>query len=450
MKIINILLISLIIILISDIQAETWSRVYGTSEDDYAISAKQTLDGGYIILGQSGGYSNPKAWLLKIDEYGDTVWSKTFDSICSYTSYYQAMDIEVDYDSGYIMSINLGSGVIYNLRIIKTDQLGDVIWSKTFDINILTRDYPYDLDKTSDSGYIVVGNAMYQNSSSFIIKLYQNGDSLWTTNTVDEGFFTSVCEGRDGSFIATSSDAYPYPPQILFVYDSLGNILSWHGYSNCNTAYDIEKLNDSNYLIGASTYLFKIDENLDTIWSRDIGALDVEPSIDGGFVTTYFLNSDAYLNKYTSDGNSVWSVSFGGPGGDKFYSVSRTEDGGYICCGHTNSWGNGGYDYYIVKTDSLGYAMGVEEEFFQQYPEYPNISIENLSSGQVKISFIQSHYGDLNFSVYDLSGRMIDQPLEGFQDEGECSIILSDYRPGVYFYQISNGEEEWRGKFQIF
>ncbi|KQC14304.1 MAG: hypothetical protein APR63_14660 [Desulfuromonas sp. SDB] len=94
--------------------------------------------------------------------------------------------------------------------------------------------------------------------------------------------------------------------------------------------------------------------------------------------------------------------------------------------------------------------MGVEEEPFPQYPEYPNISIENISSGQVKISFIQSHEGNLNFSVYDLSGRIIDRPLEGFQDEGECSINLTGYRPGVYFYQIEIGEKDWRGKFQIF
>ncbi|KQC14042.1 MAG: hypothetical protein APR63_06330 [Desulfuromonas sp. SDB] len=92
----------------------------------------------------------------------------------------------------------------------------------------------------------------------------------------------------------------------------------------------------------------------------------------------------------------------------------------------------------------------MEEEFTQQYPEFPNISFENLSSGQVKISFTQPNAGNLNFSVYDLSGRMIERPLEGFQAEGGHSITLTGYRPGVYFYRMRSGEGEWIGKFQVY
>ena len=171
------------------------------------------------------------------------------------------------------------------------------------------------------------------------------------------------------------------------------------------------------------------------IWSRVYGTSEDDYAISA---------------KQTTDGDSLWTVQYGSYGDEAFYSVSRTNDGGYICCGKTNSWGAGGCDYYIVKTDSLGYAMGVEEESIPQYPIYPDITIENLSSGHVKISFIHPQSDNLNFSVYDLSGRMIDHPLEGYQEEGEHSIILTGYRPGVYFYRMISGEEEYRGKFQVY
>ncbi|KQC14121.1 MAG: hypothetical protein APR63_15085 [Desulfuromonas sp. SDB] len=448
-----LIIILVLICVFSSVNAVTWSRIYGTSEDDYAISAEQTPDGGYIILGYSEDTLFVQiAWLLKLDEYGDSVWSCYFDSVNSNYYFGGNMDIEVDYDSGYIIAVNkLINTLESNLRIIKTNNLGIITWDNIFDLHHLsTNDYPYDIDKTSDNGYIVVCNTQFQNASTFIVKLNQNGDSIWAVNTAEEAYFTSVCEGRYGSFIATSLDAYPYPPHIVFEYDSLGNILSWHGYNNSNKANDIEMLNDSNYLVATNTYFFKIDENLDTIWSRNIGALDVEPCFDGGFVSIYNQNSDAYLSKYTNSGDTLWTIQYGSYGDDFFCCVNRTTDGGYICCGATNSWGAGGFDYYIVKTDSLGYALGVEEEFTQQYPEFPNISFENLSSGQVKISFTQPNDGNLNFSVYDLSGRMIDQPLEGFQEDGEYSITLTGYRPGVYFYRMKIGEGEWIGKFQVY
>ncbi|MGC9367306.1 MAG: hypothetical protein ACP5FK_09755 [bacterium] len=435
----------LLLIFISNelVSQNTWSRVYGGPEDDFAYSVKQTPDGGYVVLGISG-ISDQSAWLLKLDENGDTVWTKSFDS----TMLEYSLDIEIDYDSGYILAINkVTPSIDANLRIVKTDELGNIIWSEIYDLSIPTIDYPYDLDKTSDSGYIVVGNAMFQNSSTFIIKLDQNGDSVWATLTGEEMFFTGVIENLSNGYFATGR-GNPYYGATIAEYDSLGNCISWKSYDD-HYSNDIEMLKDSNYIVGTSTHLLKIDENLDTIWSRNIGAMDVEPCFDGGFVTTYFLNSDAYLNKYTCDGDSVWSVYFGGPEGDKFYSISRTTDGGYICCGHTNSWGNGGFDYYIVKTDSQG-LVGVEEEFIQQYPQYPDITIENRSSRQVKISFIQPIDGNISFSVYDLSGRMIERPLEGFLEKGECTITLTGYRPGVYFYRMNVGEEEWRGKFQVY
>ena len=51
-----------------------------------------------------------------------------------------------------------------------------------------------------------------------------------------------------------------------------------------------------------------------------------------------------------------WERTYGGSDDDWGLSVAQTSDGGYIIAGKTSSFGAGGADFYLVKTDSLGYS----------------------------------------------------------------------------------------------
>ena len=66
------------------------------------------------------------------------------------------------------------------------------------------------------------------------------------------------------------------------------------------------------------------------------------------------LQSQVYLLKTDSSGNYLWSKHFGGSGIEQGYDIVQTADSGFIICGLTNSTGGGGYDIYLLKTDSSG------------------------------------------------------------------------------------------------
>ena len=79
--------------------------------------------------------------------------------------------------------------------------------------------------------------------------------------------------------------------------------------------------------------------------------------------TNFFGVTDYWLLKLLPNGKKQWDKTIaGGGGGDYLMSVKQTKDKGFILGGYSNSNiginktenSRGGYDYWIVKTDSVG------------------------------------------------------------------------------------------------
>lgn len=65
-------------------------------------------------------------------------------------------------------------------------------------------------------------------------------------------------------------------------------------------------------------------------------------------------NTDMYLALVDSMGWVRWEKSFGGFNNDIGRSIIQLKDSGFVMAGYTNSFGSGGYDMYVVRTDKNG------------------------------------------------------------------------------------------------
>ncbi|MCX6291992.1 MAG: T9SS type A sorting domain-containing protein [Bacteroidetes bacterium] len=86
----------------------------------------------------------------------------------------------------------------------------------------------------------------------------------------------------------------------------------------------------------------------------------VKPTFDGGYIIAGSESdagngsSDVYLLKIDSLGNFMWHKTFGGSNIDRGYAVEQLNDSGYAIAGYTNSFGSGGYDGYLIRTNKNG------------------------------------------------------------------------------------------------
>jgi len=149
-----------------------------------------------------------------------------------------------------------------------------------------------------------------------------------------------------------------------------------YGGKSYDEGSDLEQTSDSGFIMLGTTgsfgngnsdiYVVKTDSLGTYQWSKTYGGaasdigLSIAQTYDGGYIITGYTNSfgagayDVYLVKTNSTGDTTWTQTYGGSDWDFGYSVKQTADSGYIITGETSSFGNGGNDIYLIRTDAMG------------------------------------------------------------------------------------------------
>jgi hypothetical protein len=339
--------------------------------------------------------------------------------------------VQQTFDGGFIIagvtwSFGAGSADVYH---IKTDSLGDTLWTKTY--GGANSDYGHSVQQTLDGGYIIAGRTQSYGagvSDVYLIRTDSLGDTLWTKTYggvyQDEGF--SVQQTSDGGYIIVG-DTDTYGTGAFFAYliktDSLGDTL-WTGrygetLSDC-IGWSVQQTADDGYIIAGyaevvghydDVYLFKIDSLGDTLWTKTYGGVyydygyAVQQTADGGYIVAGRTNSygaggyDVYLIKTDSLGDTLWTRAIGGGIWDIGRSVQQTTDGGYIVVGYTDSFGGlFNYDVYVIKTDANGDTLWTQ--IYGGVSPDQGYSVKQTSDNGYIIAGFTSSFGAGSYDVY--------------------------------------------------
>jgi len=186
-----------------------WTRTYGGSGAEGGRSVQQTTDGGYIIAGYTAdSWGLSKVYLIKTDANGDTLWTKILGD--SPYGDYSGRSVQQTTDSGYIIAgyTNVGGGGSYDVYLIKTDDRGALLWSKTYgETGSAYADFAHSVQQTIDGGYIIAAQTQsFGGAGSYdagLIKTDGNGDLLWAKTYGSSGveLGSSVQQTTDGGYI---------------------------------------------------------------------------------------------------------------------------------------------------------------------------------------------------------------------------------------------------------
>ncbi|KQC14549.1 MAG: hypothetical protein APR63_13955 [Desulfuromonas sp. SDB] len=466
-----------ILIIFSSLYAG-WERTYGGSEIDIGSSVQQTMDGGYIVVGSSESFGPGWSdfWLIKTAANGETSWTKTYGGSNDYDYGYS---VDQTSDGGFILTgstNSYGAGEL-DLWLIKTDENGDTIWTKTYGGS--EDDCGNSVQQVSDGGYIITGYTGSTGSGYnevLLIKTNINGDIIWskTFGGLDGAIGNCIQQTNDGGYIIVGStwisNFANYPDIYVIKTNSIGDT-NWTRIFGCNDrdiGYSIQQTNDGGYILIGQTaiqgpddwdaWLIKTNNNGDSIWTRVIsgstwdGGYSVQQTFDSGFIVSGSSCSfgagshDVWLIKTDSNGDTVWTKTFGGISGDYGNSVKETSDNGFIICGSTESYGSGIRDIYLIKTNENGVPVN---EIIISKPSEFSYSIDQISRNNVSIEFSLPVESMVEINIFDACGRKISTSGFGYYPAGNHSVDFHLDRSGIYFFSISTEDDQIFEKLNI-
>jgi len=375
---------SLIITVKADVV--TWHQTYGGEWNDSVSSVVETPDGGFVLAGTFG---SADFWLIKVDAFGDVVW----DNTCGGPEYTDVESLVATSDGGYALAGSITTSMPDAL-LVKTDEFGNMEWNQTYGGEKV--DYASSLLQTSDGGYIFAGTTEsyadqppdaiplpYGTTDAWLVKTDAYGNMEWnrTYGDIGDEAANSLVATADGGYAFAGFISSKYDgPALLVKTDSLGN-MEWNQTFGGGIFNSLVVTSDGGYAIAGimnnDFWLVKTDSSGNMEWNQTYGTETLEKAYslvaasDGGYVVagvTYstciqhspnfieYKNADFWLVKTDSSGNMEWNQTYGGTESDGACSLIAASDGGYVVAGTTRSFGAGGVDILLIKSDEYGVA----------------------------------------------------------------------------------------------
>jgi parallel beta-helix repeat protein len=306
-----------------------------------------------------------------------------------------------------MLNVNSPTGIRPEVAQASSPPSGGIVWNQTYG----TENYEAVnfMIQTDDEGFALVGNTapslLNASYDAWLVKTDANGNMQWnqTYGGTSRDYGCCVIQTIDGGYaiVGYTNSSGTFDAWLIKT-DSGGNS-QWsktYGGSGSDNAYRVIQTSDGGYVIGGTTsslgagandfWLIRVDSSGNEQWNKTHGGSGSDSlnsmvqADDNGYALVGYTSSfgagggDIFLVKTDVGGNMQWSETYGGNESDSGYSVIQTVDGGYAVAGYTGPFASS--DVFLVKTDTSGHL--------QWNLTYGGTSID------VGNSIIQNSYGE--------------------------------------------------------
>lgn len=460
-----------------------WMKTFNGTEnsDDEASAIVLGSDGSIYVTGiVSNNFTGKDIILLKYKSSGDLEWSINYFYNGSYADD-RGLDMKIDnsdniFLTGYVTD-NSGNVLI---AAQKYSSGGALIWN-TIDLSFSGTNHGKKIE-TDNSGNTYVTGFVNQGGSADIV--------LIKYNTAGNIVFrqTAGGSGEDKAWgIAVDDDSFIY-------------ITGYTTNSERNTDCFTAKYNVFGEMLWSRTFNGNGNAE-DKAWG--IAVDDDNAVYITGNAADIQNNSNFIVIKYSSTGSTIWEAEYdgSGSGNDKANVIGLiyTNDSVTSVVAAGESWGTeGNYDFAAVRFDAATgqqisanrYSMSTNTDdavldmavsvingkiFLTGYSELIiesmniqsyisslmlliNTQHESISNSLIPKSYILSqnypnpfnpvttiNFGlpenaEISLKIYDVLGRIVDIPFNGFMNAGFYSYRFNstDLPSGIYFYSLSS------------
>lgn len=389
-------------------------------------------DQGYIAVGRKRVGIYNYMFAMRLNAYGDTIWTKLYKGGSAYEiekladgnfvingSSLFKIDIngnriwETEFSGGSLKSsLDSGFYIVSNYTLKKYDSKGNIIWLKNYSEN-LGNGIITDMSICQDSTIFLIGDLQDTLSNKynlFLFRVNSNGVPLGLKTFYSEYYPAKMVNTNNHTFVFSGTINYS---AFLVKFDTLGNLI-WervfdNGYPNYNECRFIVRTFDDGYAFGG---------------------------------THHNGNYDYYMRVIKTDsfGNEQWRKLYGFNDHDEGFCLRQTSDSGYIVIGIRDNYNLG--DIYVVKADKNGYAAPpvlinsssvLITQGFQLENNYPN-PFNNET--EIRFRLLVPEFVEL--SIFNIEGRKVRTIINSKINEGYYKIKFEgkDLVSGIYFCQI--------------
>lgn len=224
-----------------------WSKNFGGQGEEYTLGLCHGSDGGYVICGSttSFGAGDEDAYLLKIGENGNQLWSRNYGGLLQD----EAMGVAPADDGGYALTgFTKSFGNPLEAFILKTDPFGNQQWMKTYGDALWEKECNW-IVACADGGYAMTGSLRQTGSSDadlYFVKTDSEGNTSLNVDDIS-GNMTRFVVYPDPAMttITLSYDKLVTNPEVM-IYNALGRLV----FDEVNSKkIDVRSLSEGIYFV---------------------------------------------------------------------------------------------------------------------------------------------------------------------------------------------------------